>query len=1054
MPLSERNRFLARAFWITRVLALCLCLAESDAAEQAPLVFQEGPPVTTTPTTPFSVSSAEYWVDTWRTENGLPDNTINAILQTRDGYLWLGTAGGLARFDGVQFTAALPAEFRNARITALCEDRSGRLWIGTQDAGLLCRQPAGYTHFGKSDGLLDNTITCLAEDTFGGIWMGTPAGLNHFKDGVLSSFAGPEALPHDFISGLHAGRSGNLWITIRTGVCQFRNGRIIPFENSDTTQGRNSEYLGVYEDRAGNLWAYGDTFLLNVGQGKRFNYFKSSDPSSSRVWTIFEGQEGDLWIGTSGRGLFLFRDGRFETAPVEEGRLPNDIRAIFQDREGNLWVGSAGDGLSRLKPRRVRVLGPESGLPDRHFRAMARGLSGQTWIGFEEGGLWQGTETVFEPVRLTSGLDPESHIRSLCASRDGGIWAGIWGIGLAHIVDKKIALYTTANGLADARVTALCEDSAGTLWLGTQGGQLQSWNGREFLNLGRKDGLPGQGILCLLADTNGTVWAGTDGGGLVNCSSNRVSPVMLKDTKVAALCQDASGRLWVGTEDHGLALVTDGQTRVCTTMDGLPSDHISQILADDSGNIWLGVPEGIIQIPKTFGDLWARKQGAIRCLLYGPEDGMPASSRANGWKAAHKAPNGKLWFAAELGIVIVNPAQLTFNPLAPPVILEKIHVNGHLAWDAVTRPLLDQAKVGLDRPKAPVHVLKIPPDCRNIEFQFTALSFMAPQKVRFKYRLEGFDADWMDGGSTRQARYGKLGSGNYVFQVAACNNDGVWNEAGASVMLEVLTPFWRTWWFLGLSGMAATGTITGAIRLVLLRRLHRHLRRAEHQRAMEKERTRIAQDMHDEIGSKLTRISFLSEMAKAQAEPMPQLKQQIDSIALTSRELLKNLDEIVWAVNPRNDTLEGLASYLGQYANEYFQGTPIHCEIDLPAHLPTRPLTADCRHNVFLTFEEALNNALKHSGASRVRVEMSLPPKSFSVMVTDDGAGFVLEQSPDGSFKRAGTLQGSRISNGLHNMRQRISDIGGECIIVSQPGRGASVRLTIPLPHGNEKENF
>lgn len=331
---------------------------------------------------------------------------------------------------------------------------------------------------------------------------------------------------------------------------------------------------------------------------------------------------------------------------------------------------------------------------------------------------------------------------------------------------------------------------------------------------------------------------------------------------------------------------------------------------------------------------------------------------------------------------------------------------------------------------------------------------MAPEKVRFKYRLEGFDSDWVDGRSVRQARYGKLVSGAYSFQVTACNNDGVWNEAGASVLLEVQTPFWRTWWFLGLSGLAATGAITGGIRLVLLRRLRRRLRLAEHQRAMEKERTRIAQDMHDEIGSKLTRISFLTEMAKAQAETIPQLKQQIDSIALTSRELLKKLDEIVWAVNPRNDTLEGLASYLGQYATEYFQGTAIHCELDLPASLPAHPLTADCRHNVFLTFEEALNNALKHSGASRVHVEMSLPPKSFCVTVADDGVGFDLEKAADGSFKRAGTSQGTRISNGLVNMRARLGDIGGDCDITSQPGRGVSVRLTIPLPHGNQKSGF
>jgi ligand-binding sensor domain-containing protein/signal transduction histidine kinase len=1049
MPLFVRNCLSVWSPLLVGFLVLCLCMGEVAGGEYAPHVIQKGRPPGSTSPTAVSASSAEFWVDTWRTDNGLPDNTINAILQTRDGYLWLGTGKGLARFDGVHFTTPLPEAFKNARITALCEDRSGRLWIGTQESGLLCRQADGYVHFSKSEGLLDNTITCLAEDTTGGIWLGTPAGLNRFKDGVLSSYSGPKTLPHDFISGIHAGRSGNLWITIRTGVCQLRNGRILPFENKDNNQGRNAEYLGVYEDRAGNLWAYGDTFLLNVGQGKRFNYFKSSDPASSRVWTIFEGQNGDLWIGTSGRGLFLFHNGRFEAAPVQEGRLPNDIRAIFQDREGDLWVGSAGDGLSRLKPRRARLLGAESGLPDRHYRAMVQGAANHIWIGFEEGGLWQGTEGHFEPWHAIENFDPQSPVRSLHADRDGGVWIGIWGNGLAHIKGERMVVYSMANGLADPRLTALCEDSSGLLWVGTQGGLLQSWDGHQFSTLSRLDGLPGQPILCLLADTNGSVWAGTDGGGVANCSRRGVSSRFLEGAKAVSLCRDGSGQLWVGTEGQGLGMVGGGKARLCTTSDGLPSDWVSQIVEDKSGNLWLGIPEGIAQLPRDAAERWAQTGGSVRCLVHGPEEGLPSLARGNSWKAAFQAPGGKLWFATDSALVVVNPAQLVFNQLPPPVILENIRVNGQVAWDASARPLLRQFQMGPDHEKTSAPLLRIPPDCRSVEFQYTAQSFMAPEKVRFKYRLEGFDPEWVDGGFARQARYGKLVSGTYTFHVTACNNDGVWNETGAVLQLVVATPFWRTWWFAGLSGLAATGGITGGIRLVMLRRLRQRLRRAEHQRAMDKERARIAQDMHDEIGSKLTRISFLSEMAKAQAGPLPPLRQQIDSIALTSRELLKNLDEIVWAVNPRNDTLEGLATYLGQYATEYFQGTAIHCELNLPARLPAHSVTADCRHNVFLTFEEALNNTLKHSGGSQVRVEMSLPPGAFCVTVTDNGAGFIQEKSADGVMGRANPGHGRRISNGLYNMRQRLADIGGDCVIESLPGRGTSVRLTIPLRQGN-----
>jgi signal transduction histidine kinase len=330
---------------------------------------------------------------------------------------------------------------------------------------------------------------------------------------------------------------------------------------------------------------------------------------------------------------------------------------------------------------------------------------------------------------------------------------------------------------------------------------------------------------------------------------------------------------------------------------------------------------------------------------------------------------------------------------------------------------------------------------RAIEFQFTALSFIAPEKLRFRHRLENFDPDWVDAGGERRVRYGHLPYGEYRFRVAACLPDGAWIETAEAFAFLVPTPLWRTPAAIVFYVLSAAGGIAGLVRFVSHRRLRRRLERLEQLQALERERMRIAQDMHDEIGSKLTKISFLSERARVESANAGPVAQQIAAISNTSRELLQTLDEIVWAVNPHNDTLEHLAAYFSQYAAEYFHNTTVECDLRLPRKIPLHPLSAETRHNLFLSFEEALNNVLKHSGAKQVRVLMAVQPTAFEINIADNGRGF------DTSARRAEPTQPNRGrgGNGLGNMRQRLAQVGGRCQIQSQPGQGTTVSLHIPL---------
>jgi signal transduction histidine kinase len=400
-----------------------------------------------------------------------------------------------------------------------------------------------------------------------------------------------------------------------------------------------------------------------------------------------------------------------------------------------------------------------------------------------------------------------------------------------------------------------------------------------------------------------------------------------------------------------------------------------------------------------------------------------------------------LWFATVGGLLGIDSRSLQDEKPAPQVHLEAVLVDN--------RPLILPFPEAHDRGPEP-SAIKLSARFRELDFQFAAMSFEAPEKVRFRHKLDHFDADWIETGPERHVQYGRLPSGNYAFHVTACNAQGVWNDSGAILAFIIPTPLWRTPWALGLYGLTAAGSVAGTVRFVSHRRLRRRLARLQQQQAMERERVRIAQDMHDEIGSKLTKISFLSEIAKGELSQTGTLANKIDSISGTARELLQALDEIVWAVNPRNDNLEQLCAYLTQYAREYFHDTAVECSVTLQAGLPRLAMSAELRHNLFLAFEEALSNVLKHSGAASVRIELRVEQERLQIMISDNGRGFAVP--PVSTEATTPSSTSGHEGNGLMNMRQRLADVGGRCSIQSQLGQGTIVTLSISLPNAQSHE--
>jgi len=978
----------------------------------------------------------------WHRANGLPSDSVTAIIQTRDGFLWAGTSGGLVRFDGVKFTEVqLPVTSSNnpVYVTALCEDSDGCLWVGTQQDGLFRLVHGQTRQFTTGKGLLDNSVTCLAADKQDVVWIGTKSGLNQWTGLGFKSFTTLEGLPDKYVSGVNVARSGTVWITTRVGMSCFTNNRITPYEFQTESQGRSPEYLGAYEDRHGNIWAFGDTYLINLAENKRFNYFRGPESASVRIWSLCEGQKGRLWIGTSGRGLFCFEDDHFQPVIVGENRWSYDVRAIYEDHEGNLWLGTYGGGLVRLRPQSMHVLRVEQGLPNGTPMALALDAGGNVYLGMQHAGLFVRESGKFEQVGGGARLGSQNFIACVCVARDGAVWAGTSGDGLYGWREGREVHFTTANGLSDDNILAVCADKAGGVWASTGAGTVHRFDGRCLARFEGAQGLPGTPVTVMISSASGGLWLGTQDGQILREAEGKFTDLEVSKNldrrPVLALHEGEQGRLWIGTMGGGLACLTKGAVENWNTGNGLPANIVAGIVEDQVKNLWLATATGIYRVNRLDVDkMLANPRIPLACNWMSAAKTEPASSMYIGGTRAVLSPDGELWFATSEGVLNVDTRQSEIAASEFPVYIESATFNSQPPVSLLTGALWPVAA----KRAAP---FRVPDDLRSMEIHSTVLSYAAPEDIQLRHKLENFDPDWVDDAGVRTARYGRLPYGSYRFRVAARNTDGDWHEAAEPFAFLVPTPLYYQSWAIVLYGVAAVALVAGIARIVSHRRLRFTLARLEQQQSLERERMRIARDMHDVMGSKLTKISFLSEHAQVDADSSGPLAEKIESIAQTSRDLLKTMDEIVWVVNPRNDTLENLTAYLGHYAVEYFQNTSIECELRLPPDIPHYPLSSETRHNLFLTFEEALNNVLKHSGATKVRVEMAIQGLAFQLVVTDNGKGFVV---PDWATINA-PKPGGRGGNGLKNMRQRLAALGGECAISSRVGNATVVAIRMRL---------
>lgn len=960
-----------------------------------------------------------FLVDSWTTEDGLPQNSVIALTQTHDGYLWMGTLNGLVRFDGINFVvfdeSTTPA-LGSSRIVYLFEDHRNNLWVGTETAGVVLIRGGEAIPLDIGRGSRDGRLVSATEDEQGTVWLYTADGqLCRYLSGRMDVWrVGAESYSPS--RTVVAEQGGLVWAGMRSA--QFGMGAA---DTNDLSRLPLVETLPVAQldfllaRKRGGYWRMADGRVQQWKGTQEVKDLGGYAWGDSLITSACEDSAGNLVVGTLGAGVYWYEG---EGEPRRLPGLSSDtVLSLCVDREGDLWVGTDGGGLNRVKRSRFRTL---PGTQDWVVQSVSADARGGLWIGCNGGELAYGLNGDLKQY-LTSQDVPS--IKSVAVDHEQGVWVGTWGRGLFKLEDGHFQPIVAA-GLFQAAVVAIHEDRQGTLWVGTQAGLIGG--GQVYTT---RNGLTHNVVQAIADDADGNLWIGTAGGGLNRLKDGRIAAYrkangQLPSDEINALLLDANNVLWIATSGGGLARFDHGRWFSFSKRDGLPSNSIGYLLEDKQGFLWLGSNVGLLRIARSALNAYALgKTNALRFRAYGKADGLPTRECTFGSQpAACTTPDGRLWFPTIKGLVSVDPTKLVPNPIPPPVAIGSV--------------LVEREEMNTNALHAgSIDALTIPAGKELLEIHYTSLNLGASESARrFRFRLEGHETDWINAGDSRVARYSKLPPGQYTFRVTAANEDGVWNPTGATLAVTVLPPFWRTWWFMAVSALTLIGLIAGSVYYISTQRLQRQLALLRQKEALEKERARIARDLHDQLGANLTQVSLLGELVEADKEVPEEVEDHARQICHTARETTHALDEIVWSANPSNDTLEGLINYVCKYAQEYLALAGLRYRLDVPSPLPAVTLQPELRHNVFLAAKEAVNNIVKHAQATEARVSLKLDERGFTLEISDNGRGL------------GGTdTQAAKSRNGLRNMRKRMSDIGGKFWIEAAPAGGCLVRLTVPL---------
>ncbi|MDB5174158.1 MAG: putative two-component system sensor kinase [Phycisphaerales bacterium] len=945
----------------------------------------------------------------WQVQQGLPNGTVLSVFQTKDGYLWLGTQTGLVRFDGVRFTSVREVggvSLENLWVQDLVEDADRGLWIATDGAGLFRLQDGTAKHYGVADGLPSDHVRYLLYDRHGDLWIGTPNGLARFAQGKFITYHKELALGTDGVRAICEAKDGTIWVGGEGPQLSAWNGSSfvtrpllsVPADAvvndlaadpdgaiwagttgglvrlKDATERRWSSADGLADDavlclsvgRADTIWVGTKDGFSRVRNGEVDTFRQRNGLSQSTVYALCEDREGSLWVGTK-VGLNQFFDGRLIPFTVNEGLPSNDTGPVIQDRDGTIWVGTLGAGLARFDGRRFSVLTTRDGLAGDTIRALAAD---------PDGGLWAGTDTGLSRLR-------------------GG-----------RVVEK----FTTAQGLPSDAVRCLLRDGQGVLWAGTSAG-IGALRGGQFVAPNEEPVPPRVPVLALADRGARGLLATFEGGRIYSYAQGKFQPLAHADPaarNVDALLEDKDGLLWLGMNGGGMRLLDGAKAINISMRDGLFDDEIYGIAADDQDRLWMACSKGIFYISRA--ELRKFAAGEIKSLAsfpFSPTDAQRTIECKPGVQpSARRMRDGRIWFSTTRGVIVLDPGRFQRRAAATPVtIIDDVIVNGES--------------------HRPAEIATLPPGKTNLEFHYAALTFLAPTRVVYRYRLDGFDKDWINAGARREAFYNNLPPGKYRFRVSAQTLDEPWADAQAPIAFTLEPYLYQRSWFYPACGVLLMGIVWLGYR-ARVRRIREQLH------VIVAERSRIARELHDTL---MQGFSGITMEMQALSSRLPESRERgiLEEIIQDAGTCLREARQSIAGLRRSSGRDSGLAVAIAQAAKQITETKNIRLKMDPGRRCPD--LSPEAEYNLLRIAQEAITNSVKHSGGRTVEVTLDCTPQALRLSVKDDGSGIAAD---NGSGPGPGHY-------GLIGMRERAAQIGADLRLVSEPGRGTTVHVLFPL---------
>lgn len=981
-------------------------------------------------------SDSTWFTRVWQIDDGLLDNKVDQVVQGTDDYLWLVTPVGMMQFDGNSFRLFRMEDFvapAATHVRMILRSRAGALWMAS-DGGAIVRLNPDFSAVTLST----TALPAFKPDAWdeagdGSLWLGYPDAIYRIQSGQVTKLPAKDGAPLGIFHTLRVDGVGNIWLAQGSQFGFFKDGK---FRGIGTMQGIGC--MGSTHTNA--IWFVSDRHLFHCDtNGKLRDCGAFQDSFVVKTTALLEDHARSVWIGTDGNGLFRYNGLGFERIKTSHA----SVSSLAEDREGNIWAGTGG-GLDRITMSGVRLETMQNNQFPSQIQSICEDANGVLWGTTQYGELISRINDRWD-LLLTNA--PFAGMATCVAAGDGAVWvgtqkgelfclgnnsnpAGETNIAATYRMQKVPLWQSNTNytiwrkNMTHFSICGLLPTSKGDLWV-VSGGHLQCLHAGQIRNIELPKNIYNHAIV---EDASNNIWIGGNGT-FISVSGkklvNRTSCLALSGHPICCLYTTDDDSIWTGSRGGGLVRYKNGHRNWVGLDQGLVDDYISQIVEDKHGWLWFGSNHGIFKIRKEELDRAMKdNRFRVRPIVYGENEGLANIEALYSAATPYVFPraildrDGRIWMLTDKGVVVADPSLLSNDSAPPPVLLTQVILDGQIIaayGGVVSFHTATNLKI-LNGP------LQLPPTHRHLEFDFTAFHFSAPENIHFRYQLVGFDTNWIDAGTERSATYSRLPAGDYHFNVEACIGAGLWSEPPAMLAVTVIPFFWQTWWFrLGVL-LLFTSCVIVIARYISIRRIKVQMRLLEQRAALDKERTRIARDLHDDLGCSLNKVALSLDLTQKS-----KLKNgEIQRFSTMIRDVAQSVDEIVWAINPRNDALRYVVDFISQSAVEFLQAADIPCIIELPDNIPNQMVSPEARHNLLLVVKEALNNVARHARATEVRLSITVAEHQITITIEDNGCGF--DSAPDDA-----------LSDGLRNMSQRMKEIGGEFQLKSQPGAGTRV---------------